>query len=70
MAILEEAKRRKIAVPSKVEKFNNLAGHGVEAVVNGKHVLVGTTRLMNDWNVDMTPLQSDIDRLLTEGKNE
>ncbi len=68
MAILEEAKRRKIVVPSKVEKFNNLAGHGVEAIVNGKHVLVGTTRLMNDWKVDTTTLQTDIDRLLSEGK--
>ncbi|MDP4011895.1 MAG: copper-translocating P-type ATPase [Candidatus Roizmanbacteria bacterium] len=68
MAILEEAKRRKIVVPTMVEKFNNLAGHGVEAIVNGKHVLVGTTRLMDDWKVDTTALQGDIDRLLSEGK--
>lgn len=68
MAVLEEAKRRNLTVPTKVEKFNNLAGHGVEAIVNGKHVLVGTTKLMNDWNVDITHIQTDIDRLLSEGK--
>mgnify|MGYP001564265672 FL=1 len=68
MAVLEEAKRRKFTIPTQVEKFNNLAGHGVEAVVNGKHVLVGTTRLMTDWKVDMTALQGDIGRLLSEGK--
>jgi len=45
-----------------------LAGHGVEAVVDGKHVLVGTTKLMNDWKVETSPLQKDIDRLLSEGK--
>lgn len=68
LAVLEEAKKRKVVVPTQVEKFKNLAGHGVEAIVDGKHVLVGTTKLMNDWKVDTTPLQKDIDRLLTEGK--
>lgn len=68
LAVLEEAKRRKISVPTQVEKFKNLAGHGVEAVVDGKHVLVGTVKLMNDWKVDTSPLKKDIDRLLSEGK--
>ncbi|MDP1710227.1 MAG: copper-translocating P-type ATPase, partial [bacterium] len=68
LAVLEEAKRRKIRVSAKVEKFKNLAGHGIEAVVNEKHVLVGTVKLMNDWKVDIRPLQKDIDRLLSEGK--
>lgn len=68
LAVLEEAKRRKVIVPKQVEKFNNLAGHGVEAVVDGRHVLVGTVKLMNDWKVDISPLQNDIDRLLSEGK--
>jgi len=68
MAVLEEAKRRKLSVPTQVEKFKNLAGHGVEAVVNGKHILVGTVKLMSDWKVNISPLQNDIDRLLSEGK--
>lgn len=68
LAVLEEAKRRKVSVSKQVEKFKNLAGHGVEAVVDGKHVLVGTVKLMNDWKVDISPLQADIDRLLSAGK--
>jgi len=68
LAILEEAKRRKITISTKVEKFKNLAGHGVEAVVAGKHVLVGTEKLMKDYKVDTTTLKSEIDRLLSEGK--
>ena len=68
MAVLEEAKKRKLTIPTRVDKFKNLAGHGVEAVVDGKHVLVGTTKLMDDWKVDTSPLQKDIDRLLTDGK--
>ena len=67
-AILEEVARRKINVPTQVEKFNSISGHGVEAIVEGKHLLVGTTKLMNDRNVDITPLQTDITRLLAMGK--
>ncbi len=67
-AILEEAKKRKLTIQTKVEGFKNLAGHGVEAKVSGKHVLVGTVKLMNDRKVDITPLLKEIDRLLSEGK--
>jgi Cu2+-exporting ATPase len=68
LAVLEEAKKRKLSIPTQVEKFKNLAGHGVEAVVEGKHVLVGTVKLMNDWKVDISPLQKEIDTLLSAGK--
>jgi len=68
LAVLEEAKRRKVNVSLRVEKFKNLAGHGVEAVVEGKHILVGTLKLMNDWKVDISPIKKEIDRLLSEGK--
>lgn len=68
MAVLEEAKKRKVAVPTTVEKFQNLAGHGVEAVVDGKNVLVGTNKLMQDRNISIDPIKTDIDRLLSEGK--
>lgn len=68
LAVLEEAKRRKITLPPKVEKFRNIAGHGVEAEVEGSRVLVGTLTLMRDRNVAVATLQKDVDRLLSEGK--
>ncbi|MEK9176449.1 MAG: copper-translocating P-type ATPase, partial [Patescibacteria group bacterium] len=68
LAILEEAKKRKLTIPDKVEGFKNLAGHGVEATVSGKHVLVGTVKLMNDRRIDIKPLQKEIDKLLADGK--
>lgn len=67
-AVLEEVARRKIKIPQRVEKFKNIAGRGVEAIVEGKHVLVGTVRLMKDRGIDLRPLKKHIDRLLTEGK--
>ncbi len=67
-AVLDETQKRGIKVPEKVEKFKNLAGHGVEAVVEGRYVLVGTVKLMKDRDVDITSVQNNIDRLLSEGK--
>ncbi len=67
-AVIEETKKRGIRIPESVEKFASLAGHGVEAVVEGKHIMVGTIKLMKDRGVDIGPLEKAIDRLLNEGK--
>lgn len=67
-SILDEVERRKLTIPADVEKFNSISGHGVEAVVEGRQVLVGTTKLMTDRKIDIAPLQDDINRLLSEGK--
>lgn len=65
--ILNEAMKRRIKL-GQVKSFVNLAGLGVEAVVDGKRVLVGTERLMKVRNVSTKAVQADIDRLLSEGK--
>jgi len=65
--VLDEATKRKVKL-GKVSGFANLAGLGVEADVDGKHVLVGTQRLMKVRNISTQSLQADIDRLLSEGK--
>lgn len=68
IAALEEAARRNIKIPQKVENFQNIVGHGVEATVEKKHLLVGTVRLMKDRKIDINSLQKPIDKLLSDGK--
>ncbi len=74
-AILEEAVKRNVKIPEKIEKFNSLAGLGLEATVEGKNILIGTVKLMKSRNIgftlirkDIEDLQKAIDRLLGEGK--
>ena len=75
-AVIDEAKRRNIVIPENIEKFQSFSGLGVEAVVvdstgspiKGKHILVGTEKLMAERNVDIAPLRKEIDKLLGEGK--
>ncbi|EKD99963.1 MAG: hypothetical protein ACD_22C00127G0013 [uncultured bacterium] len=67
-AVLEEIRKRNILIPESIKDFKNLSGLGVEAIVEDKQVLVGTERLMKERNVDIVPIQQDINNLLDQGK--
>lgn len=67
-AILDEAEKRKVKFPQNTEKFQNIAGHGVETRVLGKNVLVGTIKLMNDRKINISSIQKQADSLLLNGK--
>ena len=67
-AILDEAERRGLAVPTDVEAFASIAGLGVRAMVGGRDVLVGTQRLLEQNGVPLAGLREAADRLLAEGK--
>lgn len=66
-ALVDTANEKKLAL-SEVERFSSISGHGIEAIVEGKHVLVGNLKLMKDRGVDPSLLQSEIDKLLNDGK--
>ena len=66
-AVLDKATAAGIAVQNP-SNFANIAGYGVQAIVNKKKILVGTERLMKDRNVNLAPIQKDIDRLFADGK--
>jgi len=68
VAIMDEAKTRGLVLPVKVEGFENVAGHGLKAAVEGKHVLVGNARFLTDARIDLTPIQEHLDRLMTAGR--
>jgi P-type Cu2+ transporter len=67
-AILEEAKRRNLNVSDKVEGFENVSGHGLRAVIDGKRVLVGNARFLKDEHIDLAPLTDAVDRLMNAGR--
>lgn len=68
-AVLDELKIRKIELSLKVDNFENLSGLGVKAKVNGKSVLVGTTRLMEQNKIETSiELQEKINQFLERGE--
>jgi Cu2+-exporting ATPase len=67
-ALLDEAQRRGISSPERVEDFEALGGRGVRARIEGRELVVGTRRLMEERGIDTTPVTAQLDDLLGAGK--
>src|SRR5574341_198759 len=50
------------------ETFNSTPGHGVEAKIEGSHILLGNRKLMKERSVDFAALMSRAEALEAEGK--
>lgn len=50
------------------ERFNSLTGRGIEAVIDGKSILAGNRKLMDEKGIDLSELTAISDELANEGK--
>ncbi|MCZ7531271.1 MAG: heavy metal translocating P-type ATPase [Acidimicrobiia bacterium] len=66
-AIVRGARERSLEL-TEPEGFDSVTGKGIRATVEGREVLVGSSRLLDDSGVEPTELQSVADRLSEEGK--
>src|SRR5438093_4184641 len=67
-AVLEEAKRRQLRLPTRIERFENLSGLGVRASIEEKDVLVGTVKLIKQGGIDTASLQEKINQFVEKGE--
>ncbi len=67
-AVLGELKKRGLTLPVSVDKFENLSGLGVKAIVDGKAVLIGTVKLMKESNISLGSLEKKINEFLEKGE--
>jgi P-type Cu+ transporter len=66
-AVVRAAQERGLTL-AQPEGFEALAGHGVRATVDGRTVLIGSPRLMQEQGIDASALETDIARLQGEAK--
>ncbi|PFE97259.1 copper-translocating P-type ATPase [Bacillus thuringiensis] len=66
-AIVEGIKEKKIDIPSS-EMFEAIPGFGIESVVEGKQLLIGTRRLMKKFNINIEEVSKSMEALEREGK--
>ncbi len=66
-AIVADARDKGLEL-AKSDRFNSVTGFGVEARVDGKNVLAGNLKLMNEREVDTAVFKEACDRLACEGK--
>jgi Cu+-exporting ATPase len=65
-AIVNQAQERNLELLP-LESFEALPGHGIQVVIQGRNMLLGNKKLMNDRGIEIT-LQENSDRLAEEGK--
>lgn len=51
-----------------VQSFEAIPGHGVKTVINKKEILVGTRKLMEENNVNISMVQTKMEELESDGK--
>ncbi|WP_338453403.1 heavy metal translocating P-type ATPase [Niallia oryzisoli] len=66
-AIVAGIKEKSIELAD-VSEFENIPGYGIKATVNGKEVLVGTRRLMKQFNVEIEHMLDVMEGLEKQGK--
>jgi Cu+-exporting ATPase len=66
-AIVKGAGIRNINVPDS-ESFKAIAGRGVEAMFEGKRILLGTRKLMVENRIDVTHLNESMEKMENDGK--
>jgi Cu+-exporting ATPase len=66
-AIVAEAGERGLVL-SNPDGFRSIVGHGVEAEVDGRQVLVGNLRMMSERSLALNGMQAEAERLQQEAK--
>lgn len=66
-AIVRAADKNGLVLAS-AEEFAAIPGHGIEVLVHGKRVLLGNARLMTERGIPAGALETEADRLASEGK--
>lgn len=66
-AIVQGIQARNIQIES-VQHFEAIPGYGVKTTINGKEIIVGTRKLMNQNNVDISGIQIVMEDLEANGK--
>ncbi|MGH9944169.1 MAG: copper-translocating P-type ATPase, partial [Pyrinomonadaceae bacterium] len=66
-AIVRGAEARGLKL-AEVADFNAVAGHGIEAEVVGRRLLLGNVKLMRDREIALEGFEAEAGRLATEGK--
>jgi Cu+-exporting ATPase len=67
IAIVKFAQERGLKLYD-AQEFESLAGRGLKGTVNGKNYVIGTSRLMAEMKIDITPVQKKAEELYDQGK--
>ena len=69
-AIKQKVENLKLNVDYTVENYEEIAGHGIKAIVNNKEVLFGNSKLLEKYNIRLESYNEKANYLVIDGKQE
>lgn len=66
-AIVKHAEKKNLEFKV-LDKFNAIPGHGIRVRIDGKDILIGNKKLMNEKNIELDILSNESDNIAEEGK--
>lgn len=66
-AIVMESENRNLKLKG-ISEFKAIPGHGIEVLIDEKHIFLGNKKLMIEKNVDISSLEAQSERLSNDGK--
>ena len=66
-AVINKAKKENLQLFD-VQQFKTIPGKGVEAIYQNQKVFLGTRKLMQDYHIDMNPINDKLTELESQGK--
>lgn len=66
-AIIKDAEEKGLEL-KKLDYFNAIPGHGIEVIIEGKNLLLGNRKLMDERKISLENLEGSSDKLAEEGK--
>ncbi len=66
-AIIKDAEEKGLEL-KKLDYFNAIPGHGIEVTIEGKNLLLGNRKLMDERKISLENLEGSSDKLAEEGK--
>ena len=66
-SIIKAAQERKLSL-LEVESFHAVSGKGVVGTINGKQTLLGNTKLMSEYSIDVSSLLTKTEQLLQQAQ--
>lgn len=69
-AIVEKVENEGDIIKKNIEKYEEIAGHGISSIVEGKQVLFGNKKLLQKYNIKTENIKEDANYLIIEGEIE
>ena len=69
-AIVEKVEKEGTITKKNVDKYEEISGHGISSIVEGKQILFGNKKLLQKYNIEIDNIKEEANYLIIDGNIE